>query len=37
MNLLIVVNDAPYGAERAYNALRLAAEWTIEADTVLVF
>ena len=25
MNTLFVVNDAPYGTERAYNALRLAA------------
>ena len=24
MNTLFVVNDAPYGGERAYNALRLA-------------
>ncbi|MFZ5472227.1 MAG: DsrE/DsrF/TusD sulfur relay family protein [Myxococcota bacterium] len=24
MNVLIVVNDPPYGTERAYNALRLA-------------
>lgn len=25
MNHLIVLNEAPYGSERAYNALRLAA------------
>lgn len=24
MNILIVINDAPYGTEKAYNALRLA-------------
>jgi len=24
MNALVIVNDAPYGTERAYNALRLA-------------
>jgi uncharacterized protein involved in oxidation of intracellular sulfur len=24
MNLLIIINDAPYGSEKAYNAMRLA-------------
>ena len=24
MNILVVINDAPYGTEKAYNALRLA-------------
>jgi len=24
MNILVIVNDAPYGTEKAYNALRLA-------------
>ncbi len=24
MNVLIIINDAPYGSEKAYNALRLA-------------
>lgn len=24
MNILIIMNDAPYGTEKAYNALRLA-------------
>ena len=24
MKVLIIINDAPYGSERAYNALRLA-------------
>ncbi len=38
MNLLFVVNDAPYGAERAYNALRLAAAVTKrEGQRVRVF
>ena len=26
MKILIVINDAPYGTERAYNALRLAGQ-----------
>jgi uncharacterized protein involved in oxidation of intracellular sulfur len=24
MNILILINDAPYGTEKAYNGLRLA-------------
>ncbi len=24
MNILIIINDAPYGAEKMYNAFRLA-------------
>jgi uncharacterized protein involved in oxidation of intracellular sulfur len=24
MNILIIINDAPYGSEKAYNALRMA-------------
>ncbi len=24
MKVLIIINDAPYGTEKAYNALRLA-------------
>jgi uncharacterized protein involved in oxidation of intracellular sulfur len=24
MNVLLIINDAPYGTEKAYNALRLA-------------
>jgi uncharacterized protein involved in oxidation of intracellular sulfur len=36
MRVVIVVNDAPYGSERTYNALRLAmAMLTIEADLEL--
>lgn len=26
MNILIIVNDAPYGTEKAYNALRLGTQ-----------
>mgnify|MGYP003505168524 CR=1 FL=1 len=26
MNVLVIVNDQPYGSERPYNALRLARE-----------
>jgi uncharacterized protein involved in oxidation of intracellular sulfur len=26
MNVLILINDAPYGTEKAYNALRLAMQ-----------
>jgi sulfur relay (sulfurtransferase) complex TusBCD TusD component (DsrE family) len=29
-SILFVVNDAPYGNERAYNALRLAESEVIE-------
>jgi len=24
MNILLIINDAPYGSEKAYNALRMA-------------
>lgn len=38
MNILVVVNDPPYGTERAYNALRLAGALTKkEGATVRVF
>ena len=38
MNMLIVINDAPYGSERAYNALRLAASLAKqESSQVKVF
>jgi len=32
-SILFILNEAPYGSERAYNALRLADEedWFIEA------
>lgn len=32
MNVLISLNDAPYGSERAYNGLRLAAALGQRAD-----
>ena len=36
MRALIVVNDAPYGSERTYNALRLAATLlTVEPELEL--
>jgi uncharacterized protein involved in oxidation of intracellular sulfur len=41
MNYLFVINDPPYGTERAYNGLRLARELLKEAanrgDAVRVF
>lgn len=33
MNALIIVNDPPYGSERAYNALRLALSLAKRAGT----
>lgn len=37
MNILIIINDAPYGTEKAYNALRLAMSLQKEhAETVEV-
>ncbi len=39
MNVLMIINDAPYGSEKAYNALRLAM--TLQKDqadvTVQIF
>ncbi len=37
MNILIVINDAPYGSEKAYNALRIALSLQIhgQSDVVL--
>ena len=32
MKFLFVLNDAPYGSERAYNALRLAGSLTKSTD-----
>jgi uncharacterized protein involved in oxidation of intracellular sulfur len=26
MKVLIIINDAPYGSEKAYNALRIAMQ-----------
>ncbi|OGI37451.1 MAG: hypothetical protein A2140_01895 [Candidatus Muproteobacteria bacterium RBG_16_62_13] len=40
MNYLFVLNDPPYGTERAYNGLRLARELlkdTAKGDAVRVF
>lgn len=38
MNTLFILNDAPYGSERSYNALRLARELVrIEGQTVRIF
>lgn len=38
MNHLYILNDAPYGSERTYNALRLAgAVCKVEGNTVRVF
>ena len=38
MNTLFILNDAPYGSERSYNALRLARQLgKMEGETVRVF
>jgi len=38
MNTLFILNDAPYGTERSYNALRLARQLgRMEGETVRVF
>lgn len=38
MNTLFILNDAPYGSERSYNALRLARALTKEpAQAVRIF
>ncbi len=34
MNILLIINDAPYGSEKAYNALRLAM--TLQKDHTAV-
>jgi len=34
MNILILINDAPYGTEKAYNALRLAMALQKDHPTV---
>ena len=36
MKLLLVINDAPYGTEKAYNALRLAMALQRQHDGVQV-
>lgn len=38
MNTLFILNDAPYGTERSYNALRLARQLgKLEGETVRIF
>lgn len=34
MNLLFIINDAPYGSEKAYNALRMAMSLQKDANAV---
>ena len=36
MNILFIINDAPYGTEKAYNALRLAMAVPKDQSDVLV-
>lgn len=36
MKILIIINDAPYGTEKAYNALRLANQLGKDHETVEV-
>lgn len=36
MKVLIIINDAPYGTEKAYNALRLANQLGKDHETVEV-
>jgi uncharacterized protein involved in oxidation of intracellular sulfur len=36
MQVLLIINDAPYGTEKAYNALRLAMALQREHDDVQV-
>ena len=36
MNILIIINDAPYGSEKAYNALRLANQLLKDHSTTTV-
>ena len=35
MNVLVLVNDPPYGTERCYNALRLAGSLAKREDTAV--
>jgi len=37
MNILIILNDPPYGTERSYNGLRLAKAVSNENSEVTVF
>jgi len=36
-NILIILNDPPYGTERSYNGLRLAKALSSEDSRVIVF
>jgi len=36
LNILFILNDAPYGSEKAYNALRMAITLLKEHPTVVV-
>ena len=37
MNILMILNDSPYGSERSYNGLRLAKALAAERAVVTVF
>lgn len=37
MKVLIIINDAPYGSEKAYNALRLANQINKDYSTAKVY
>jgi len=37
MNILIILNDPPYGSERSYNGLRLAKALGTEGAKVILF
>lgn len=36
MKILIIINDAPYGTEKAYNALRIANQLSKDHSTIEV-
>jgi len=36
MNTLIIINDAPYGTEKAYNALRIANQLLRDIENITV-
>ncbi len=37
MNILIILNDPPYGTERSYNGLRLAKALSTEGANITLF
>jgi uncharacterized protein involved in oxidation of intracellular sulfur len=37
MKILFVINDAPYGSEKAYNAMRLAMTLQSQSDDAEIF